>query len=282
MGEALQKCVISCHPHRTQPYRTSSWQWWLQHLWARLHVFYQETITGVLLRPESLWHSSCHICHWGVWANDQVDSAGCTTFTLNCQVHCECPTVFPLELCFHSEAELLASLFVSPLKSPSRNIGSYCFHSHGFADGLSRTGWDVSCLSFLMIPIARDSITFLSTIFYYLVLVEYDPCHLSGCLYGNSIISGVYVCICMCVYFRQPERVIIKMKLSQANIFLVMLTFSNTTLSGTGVNQYSCLIESRRLSWWLKEKKGRLADHLVASGLPWKLEFSDKHHAKLL
>lgn len=96
VGEALQKCVLSCHPHRTRPYRTSSWQWWLRHLWARLHVFYQETITGVVLRPESLWHSSCHIYCWGVWANDQVDSAGCTTFALNCQLHCECPTVFPL------------------------------------------------------------------------------------------------------------------------------------------------------------------------------------------
>lgn len=101
VGEWLQKCVPSCHPHRI--YRTDACQWWLWHLGAGLHVFYQETISWAVLRHGwASGHGSCHIYCWGVWINDQMTSAGCTTLTWNCQLHCECPTAFPSDPFFHS------------------------------------------------------------------------------------------------------------------------------------------------------------------------------------
>lgn len=153
--------------------------------------FYRETITGVVLRHDwASGHSSCHIYCWGVWINDQMDSAGCTTLTFNCQLHCEYPTILPLYSFFHSGSEFrrinTASLFLIHFKkSLSRNIGTSCFSSGDFGDGSSRIWRDIACLSFLMIEILRDPVAFLTTMSHYSVLVEYCLCHLNGYLYSS-------------------------------------------------------------------------------------------------
>lgn len=124
-----EMCSLLSSPQDPWTYGPDSCQWRLQHLWASLHIFYGETITGVMLRHEwASGHRSCHTYCWGVWINDQMDTAGCTTLTLNCQLHCECLTVFLLYACFHSGSELkginTCFLVFKWLKSLSRNSGS--------------------------------------------------------------------------------------------------------------------------------------------------------------
>lgn len=126
-------CSLLSSPQDLRTHRPDSCQWWLWHPRARLRVFHRETITGVVLRHDwASGHSSCHTYRWGVWINDQTDSAGCTTLTLNCQLHCECPTGFLLCPLFHSESEFrrINTCFL-PLKplneSPSRDMGKFLF-----------------------------------------------------------------------------------------------------------------------------------------------------------
>lgn len=97
-----EMCFLLSSPQDPRTCRPNSCQGRLRHLWARLHVFYRETITGVAPRHDcASGHSSCHTYCWGVWINDQMDPAGCTTLTSNCQLHRECLTV-SLFICFLS------------------------------------------------------------------------------------------------------------------------------------------------------------------------------------
>ena len=68
-----------------------------------------------------------------------MDTAGCTTLTLNCQLHCECLTVFLLYACFHSGSELkrinTCFLELKPLKESDQEYWEFFSLADGFGDG---------------------------------------------------------------------------------------------------------------------------------------------------
>lgn len=151
-------CSLLSSPQDLWTYRSDSCWWWLRHLWGRLHVFFQETITGVVLRHDwASGHSSCRIYCWGVWINDQMDSTDCTILPLNCQLHCEYPTVFTLYTFFHSVSEFrrISSclLIFKPPQESEHEQRDFLFPL--WCNGSSRTWRDVPCLDFFMIKIVK-------------------------------------------------------------------------------------------------------------------------------
>lgn len=191
-----EMCSLLSSPQDLWAYRPASCRRWRRHLWARLHrlhVFYRQTITGIVLRHDwASGHSGCHTYCWGVWINDHMDSAGCTTLTWNCQLHRECPTVFPLYPFFHSESEFrrinTRLLIFKPLKESEQERGKFFFHSAGFGDGSSRPWGNVPCLNWNS-KRACASLLGSTAVPHCLVLVECDLCYLSDYLY--SIIFGM-------------------------------------------------------------------------------------------
>lgn len=258
----LEMCSLLSSPQDLWTCRPDSCQWWLRRLWPRLHAFYGETITKVVLRQDwASGHSSCHTYCWGVWINDQMASAGCTTLTLNCQLHCERPIVFPLFPFFHSGPEFRKINMCFLISSHS---GSKQEHWEFLFPYWWLCWWLVQSMRACSLPQlpqnwnSRRPFSLLNTVSHYLVLVGYDLCHLSvdrapflaRCLYDlpNTIVSFSY-CMYVCV-FKQSARFIISLKLYQAHSFLVMLILSNRTIF-----QYPGLKESKEIKRIIKKRR---------------------------
>lgn len=165
-------CSLLSSPQDPGTYGPDSCQWRLRHLWTSLHIFYGETITGVMLRQEwASGHRNCHTYCWGVWINDQLDTAGCTTLTLNCQLHCEYLTVFLLYACFHSGSELkrinTCFLVFKQLKESEQEYWEFFSLAGGFGDGTYGTWWNIPWLNFLVTEIVKASIISPTTVSHY-------------------------------------------------------------------------------------------------------------------